>query len=190
MTGSIIAGIAGLGSAIASGAMSAKANKKAEREANALYGKEQSYHLNQMNRDPLSSFQNQALIGKLQRTLRERIDNARGRQKIVGGLDNTAMMKEQNAQSLAGLYQNILARNENRVQKAEANLLGSQIRQGQENINRDLVRKQNIAQSSSNVGNSIAGIAKGIDGLSDKDDTQATTAGTQGNENDDRDKYL
>lgn len=102
-----------LGASLAASAinagLSAKANRDREVAMNKEYARQQAAYDKQLYSDPLEEFHNKAIIGRLQGMMRDRISAAKSRQKITGELDTTNMAKDQNAEALQNVYNNILS---------------------------------------------------------------------------------
>ncbi len=89
--------------------LSAKANRDRETAMDKEYARQQASYDRQLYADPLNEFHNKAIIGRLQGMMRDRISAAKSRQKITGELDTTNMAKDQNAEALQNVYNNILS---------------------------------------------------------------------------------
>lgn len=159
----ILGAIAAAG-AITNAVVTANANKKRQKALEKEGERQRLYYEKQLNENPLDQYHNKALLGRLQEQMKDRIATAQTRAKITGEMDTSNVMKDQNAQAISSVYNNILSNASlrrdslnNALERSRQNLYSQQ-------ADLDYAKQQNYANFASNIGNAAATAMSAYDG--------------------------
>lgn len=120
MLGALIGAGLSLAGSIAGGISQRNARKRQMRELAERERENQVWFERKYNEDPLKRANTQRLLTQMNQQIRERNDEAKGRQAVMGGTeDSVTATKEANAKAIADTTSNIVAANDARKDAVE-----------------------------------------------------------------------
>lgn len=180
MIGSIIGAVSGIGSAIAGGIGSARANRRRKKAIREAKQENANWYARRYNEDPLARSDTQRILNQTEDAVKRNNQRAQAQQAVVGGSEESvAATKQANAQALASAASSISANNDARKDEIEQSYRQQQSALDAESRGVQAQQAQNIATQTGTALNALGQVASSVDSAEAQQDAAKSVTPSQ-----------